>query len=156
MPPRIPRTPSRRTFLAGSGAAILATTGGCSAVLDAVGDRVLEHVNVFNETTQRLPGSVAVVDPAGETVLDETFELAPSDAASDDGESAAVYADVWTTAGDYEVTVSLTDAEIDGTSRATETVTIDAPDEEMLAIPLGAEDVDAAIGFRVGESLSDF
>jgi hypothetical protein len=40
--------------------------------------------------------------------------------------------------------------------RATETICIDAPDGELLAIPLGTEDVDAAIGFRVGESLSDF
>lgn len=156
MTPRTPRTPSRRTFLAGGGAAVLAATAGCSAVLDAVGDRLLEQVNVFNETTQRLPGAVEVVDPAGDTVLDGAFELAPSDDGSDGGDSVAVYADVWTAAGAYEVTVSLTDADIDGTSRATETVTIDAPDEELLAIPLGAADVDAAIGFRVGESLSDF
>jgi hypothetical protein len=53
------------------------------------------------------------------------------------------------------VSVTLTDP-IEGVSEATETVSIDNPDEEMLAIPLGAGDVDDPIGFRVGTEFSEF
>lgn len=127
--------------------------------MDFVGDRLLEQVNVFNETDRRVAGSITVVDPAGETALDETFDLAPSDAGNDsnsDGDqSVAVYDDVWGEAGSYEATVELPDTEIDGRSRASETVTIDDPDEQLLGVALGSEEVDEPIGFRVGKSLSD-
>ncbi|OAQ51324.1 hypothetical protein HTG_17455 [Natrinema mahii] len=130
--------------------------------MDFVGDRLLEQVNVFNETDRRVAGSIAVVDPAGETALDETFDLAPSDSGDDEGaasgddeQSVAVYDDVWGEAGAYEATVELTGTDIDGQSQASETVTIDDPDEQLLGVALGSETVDEPIGFRVGESLSE-
>jgi len=169
MTARIPRDgarPSRRSFLAASGTAVLAATAGCTAVVDFIGDRLLEEVNVFNETNRRVGGSITVADPAGDTVLDETFDLAASDdedgsssgneSSSDDEQSTAVYDDVWTESGSYEVTVELPDTEIDGQSRASGTVSIENVDEEMLAVALGSGEVDEPIGFRVGESLSDF
>ncbi|ELY63143.1 hypothetical protein C489_20046 [Natrinema versiforme JCM 10478] len=148
-------------FLAAGGTAALAATAGCTAVMDFIGDQLLEQVNVFNETDRRVSGSIVVIDPDGDTALDETFDIAASDSEDnesngDDEQSVAVYDDVWDGAGDYEVTVELDDAEIDGESGANETVTIDDPEEEMLAVALGSEEVDEPIGFRVGKSLSDF
>jgi hypothetical protein len=138
---------------------MLAATAGCTAVMDFIGNRLLEQVNVFNETDRRIGGSIVVVDPDGDTALDETFDIAPSDSGNDDGDdeqSVAVYDDVWDGAGTYEVTVELDATDIDGESRASETVPIDDPDAEMVAVVLGSEEVDDPIGFRVGESLSDF
>ena len=145
---------SRRAFLAAGGTAALAATAGCGAVAEFIGNQLLEEVNVFNETDRRVEGSVTVVDPAGETVLDGTFDLASRE--SEDGDSTATYDEVWTEAGAYEATVELADADIDGASEATETVTIDDPDEQMLAVALGSAEVGDPIGFRVGESLSEF
>ncbi|SFC51841.1 hypothetical protein SAMN05444422_109194 [Halobiforma haloterrestris] len=130
-------------------------------MIDFIGNRLLEQVNVFNETDQRIGGSIVIRGPGGDTVLDETFDIAPSDSEDDeddgdDEQSTAVYDDVWDGSGAYEATVELDDTEIDGESEATATVTIDDPDEEMLAVPLGSEEVDEPIAFRVGESLSDF
>ena len=147
-------SPSRRSFLAAGGTAVLAATAGCSSVIDSLANRLLEQVNVFNETDRRVEGSIVVVDPAGEPVLDTTFDLASRE--SGDGSSNATYDDVWGEAGAYEATLELTDTEIDGQSSASETVTIDDPDEQMLAVALGSSEVEEPIGFRVGTSLSEF
>ncbi|SFS54308.1 hypothetical protein [Halostagnicola kamekurae] len=152
---------SRRTFLATSGATVLAATAGCTTVVDFIGDQLLEEVNVFNETNRKIAGSITIESPAGETVLDGTFDLISSEnddgtSSEDDGQSVATYDDVWDGAGDYEATVRVDGTEIDGQAQASETVTIDDPDELMLAAALGSGEVDEPIGFRVGESLSDF
>ncbi|WP_254763392.1 hypothetical protein [Natrinema marinum] len=119
---------------------------------DFIGDQLLKQVNVFNETSQPVTGSIVIVDPAGDTALDQEYDLAPSDSENNDERSVAVYDDVWGKTGAYEVTVELADVEANGKSRASETVTIDDSDEQMLAIELGSEN----IGFHVGKSLSDF
>ena len=151
--------PSRRAFLATSSTAILTATAGCTAIFDFVGEQFLEDVNVFNETKQRLEGTVQVTHADGETVLEETFDLRPTEetteAETSDGGNAAFYADVWTGAGTYEASVSL-ESSIDGTAEATASVKIDNPDEEMLAIPLGADSADAPIAFETGTELSEF
>ena len=162
--------PSRRSFIAASGTAVLAATAGCTAVVDFIGDRLLKEVNVFNEINRPVAGSIVVTDPDGDTALDETFDLAASDdedegsnsgsdngsSSGDDDQSLAVYGDVWTGSGSYEVSVELDGTEIDGQSQASGTVTINNPDEEMLAVALGSGEMDEPIDFRVGESLSDF
>ncbi|SFS92413.1 hypothetical protein SAMN04488556_3410 [Halostagnicola kamekurae] len=156
-------TPPRRTFIAASGTALLGSTAGCTAVVNFIGSQILEQVNVFNETNQPVTGAITIVDPAGDTVLDETFDLAASDSeesdnessSSDENQSLAVYDDVWTESGSYEVAVEL-DSEIDGQSQANGTVTIDTPDEQKLAAALGTDDADRPIDFRVGKSLSEF
>jgi hypothetical protein len=63
---------------------------------------------------------------------------------------------VWLETGSYEVTVALTDTEIEGQSQASAVVDISKPDEEMLAVALGSADLDEPIAFRVGEELTDF
>ncbi|WP_254522265.1 hypothetical protein [Natrinema caseinilyticum] len=156
-------TRSRRAFLAASGTAILTVTAGCTAVVDYVGNRLLEQVNVFNETDRRVAGTISVAGPAGESVLNGAFDLAPStdengadgSDSEDDERSVATYDDVWDEAGSYEATVELDDTEIDGRSHASDTLTIDDPDVQILGVALGLDDVEEPIEFRVGESLSD-
>jgi hypothetical protein len=95
-----------------------------------------------------------VTGPAGATVLDETFE-APS--TESDGDSNIVaYDGVWRAAGEYEISVELSDIEIEGVSRASESVRIENTDEEMVAVSVGAGDAAEPIAIRAGESLSDF
>jgi hypothetical protein len=140
-----------------TGTTALATAlAGCGGVLDFVGNRLLGQVNVFNETDRRLAGSVAVSDPDGQSRLDETFELISPHTDTGDGQSFAGYDDVWDGPGSYEVSVELDDAEVDGASSATETVEIDAPDEQRLAVVVGAADPDDTFAFHVGENLRDF
>ena len=153
-PSNIP-VPSRRQFLAAVGTAVLTTVAGCSQLANFIADQILEDVNVFNETAQQRSGSIKVTGPAGETVLDDSFDLSSSESENDDNDSTAVFADVWTEAGSYDATLEL-DTDIDGHSQATDTVTITAPDEEMLAVVLGVESMEESIGFRVGEDLSGF
>jgi hypothetical protein len=155
-----PRQPlSRRRLLATSGTAILTATAGCTAVFDFIGEQFLEDVNVFNETGNTIEGTVTVDGPDGETHLDEQFELqaveSTAETESQDGGNAAFYADVWAASGDYDVRLAL-DTAIDDVSEATETVSIDKPDEEMVAIALGSDEMDEPIGFRVGTEFSDF
>jgi len=147
---------TRRRFLAASGTALLTATAGCSALADFIGSQVLKEVNVFNQTNRPINGSIEVVDSAGDTALDDTFDLISSTPDGDEeGSNVATYGDVWSETGSYEVDVRLDGAEIDGTSRASDTVTIRDTDAEMLGIALGAESEDEPIAFRVGESLSD-
>jgi hypothetical protein len=152
-------TPSRRAFLATSATAIVTATAGCTALFDLIGEQFLEDVNVFNETGKRIEGSVTVTGPSGDKALEEQFELQPTEETAEtenqSGSNAAFYADVWTDSGNYDVSVTLSSA-VDGVSEATETVRIDDPDEEMLAIPLGADDVEEPIGFRVATEFSEF
>lgn len=146
---------SRRQLLAAGGTAVLTAVAGCSSVVDLIADQFLEDVNVFNETEQQLSGTIQVIGPADETVLSEAFDLSPTENDDDDDGSTAIFEDVWTESGPYEAVLELDDAEIDGQSQAAETVTIDNPDDEMLGVPLGAENVDEPIGFRVGADLTD-
>lgn len=150
---------SRRAVLATSGTAILAATAGCSALFDFIGEQFLEDVNVFNETERRVDGSLTVTGPSGDTVLDEQFDLQPTESTADtesqDGGNAAFYADVWADSGDYDLTVTLNDP-IEDVSEASETVEINDPDEEMLAVALGSDEIDDPLGFRVGTEFSEF
>ena len=132
---------------------MVTAVAGCSAIADFIGDQVLEEVNVFNETSQAVSGSVTVTDPGGDTALDETFDVASSDA--DEESNIAAYGDVWGDTGEYEISVEL-DTEIEGTTEASETVTIENTDDEMVGIALGNDEEDEVIAISVGESLSDF
>ena len=107
---------TRRTFVAAGSTTALVSLAGCSAVVDFLGDLALQDVNVFNGAEQSVSGSIEVVDPDDETVLEETFDLeeeSDDDDDEQDDEATAQYDDVWTDAGDYEVTVTL-DEPIDG------------------------------------------
>lgn len=143
---------TRRRFLAASGTALLTAVAGCSAVVDFIGDMVLEEVNVLNQLNRNIEGSVEVIDPAGDTALEETFDVPADDEGGE--ESSATYSDVWGDTGDYEIRFEL-DQAVDGVSQVNETVTIDDPDEQMVAIAPGNDEVAGPIPLRVAESFSD-
>lgn len=160
-------TMTRRRLLAVTGATAAASFAGCTYLADEMADRVLGEVTVFNATDRRVAGSIAIEDPAGETVLDEPFDLTPEDdeapdaAGGDDSDGVEVnepegtWDDVWTEAGPYEVTVEL-DESVEDTDAATASVEIEDPEEDMLAIPIGAEDRDDPIDFVVAQRFSEF
>ena len=144
---------TRRRYLAAGATATTVALAGCTTVVDWLFGQALEEVNVFNDTDGEIAGTVTVTGPEGE-VLDGTFGLGPSD--EDDPEEGDIetYDDVWTGAGRYEVTVDL-DEELDGTRTASTTVTIDDPDDELLIIAVGVEEVDGTIEFGVGDGFLD-
>lgn len=146
-------TLARRRFATAGGLAVLTAVAGCSTVVDTVGDRLLEDVNVFNQLNREVRGTVEVVGPDGDGVLDGTFTI-PAVESTGEGNTAA-YDDVWGQAGEYEVTIALTNTEIEGTSRASETVRITDTDDEMAVVALGADAADEPIAIRVATDLSD-
>lgn len=151
------RSITRRRVLATSGTALLAAVAGCSAVGELIGEMILSEVNIINETDQRISGSIEVVDPAGDTVLDEAFDLVPSgesDAEDDGKNSAAIYDDVWTDPGAYEVSIEVTNTDIGGSTGTSETVSIADTEAEMLGVTLGPEGEEAIL-LRTGEEPAD-
>jgi hypothetical protein len=145
---------SRRQFLAAGGATATAAVAGCTeGAINWVAGHVLEEVNVFNATNSSVEGAISVVGPDDETHLDEEFDVA-GDGGSGDEDDGRTYDDVWADAGSYEVSVDL-ESEVDGVSEATEAVSIEDPDDDMLMILLGSDDIEEAIAFSVGDSFTD-
>ena len=144
---------TRRQVLITGGTTALTAVAGCASVVDTIADQVLEDVNIFNELPRAIGGSVDVRGPAGDTALAETFDLPSAD--SDEESNLVAYDDVWGTPGAYEVTVDL-DTTVEGTSRASATVSIDDTESEMVGVALGSDETDEPIAIRVGESLSAF
>jgi hypothetical protein len=131
---------------------------GCSAIGELVGELTLGEVNVFNETDQRISGSIKIISPDGDTALEETFELVPPEdsEAGDDAENSGIaYNDVWTDAGEYGVSIELTNTDIEDTTSAEEMVDIADTDAEMLGVTLGPDGRDEAILLRAGEDAAD-
>lgn len=151
------RALTRRSLLAGVTTAAVGLTAGCSQLIDAIADYALGDVNLFNETERALEGAIDVTGPDGETLLSESFELAPQVGDEPTEGASKAHEDVWQGAGDHAVTVELAEGQsVRGESSVNQTVTIDAPDEEMLAVAFGAPDLEAGIYVTVGESLTDF
>lgn len=153
---------SRRRVLAGTGTVLVASTAGCTSLIDGLADIALGDVNLFNETGTVLTGTLTITAPSDEAVLSESFELPPESTDDDPPEEEeedgmVAFEDVWRESGTYEVTVELdSDSEIQGKSTASAAITVDDTTEEMLAIGFAAEGFEDAIGFRVAESLSGF
>jgi len=113
----------------------------------------LEQVNLLNQLNQEVSGSIEIVDPDDETVLDTTFDVPSTES---DGESNIVaYADVWTTTGEYQVDLELANTVIAGTSQLNQRFSITSTEEELVAISIGSGDENGPIALRVGESFSD-
>ncbi|WP_152422382.1 hypothetical protein [Halorubrum californiense] len=113
---------TRRQALAVGGSAVLASTAGCTTVLNAIGDRVLEQVNILNQLSQEVSGSINITDPAGETVLDAEFDVPSTE--SDGNSNIVAYGDVWTSTGSYQVEMELTDTQVGGVSQISQQVQI--------------------------------
>jgi hypothetical protein len=141
-------TPTRRQVLVVGGTALLTAVAGCSELRDLTSDLALEEVNVFNMADQRLEGSVTVVDPGGDTVLERTFDLEHEQ----DQNSGDVVGD----AGEYAVNVELTNTGIRGSSEARTTMSIDDTAEERVGIVFNTNEEYDPIVIRVGTTPKDF
>jgi hypothetical protein len=145
---------SRRNFLAAGAAVATAAVAGCTeGTINWFADKVFKQVNVLNNTDRELNGSIAVTGPDGETVLDETFSIDAEEQDVDE-EGSGVFGDVWTTEGSYEVSVELDDP-VDDVTGDSETVSISEPDNEILVVVVGSDDLDSTVAFRVGDSFTD-
>jgi hypothetical protein len=154
---------NRRTFLTAGASAGAAALAGCSAIADFIAGFVLQDANVFNGTDQAVTGTIEVVDPNDETVLDEPFDLQAGTDNTDSGnggdsnqQSAAVYDDVLTDNGDYDVSITLDEGSaIEGQAEAAETVEVTDTGNEHLFVFLGASESNEAITIGAVEGLSD-
>jgi len=133
---------------------MLTSTVGCTRILNAVGERIFEDVNILNQLGREVSGSVEVVGPSGETVLNRTFD-APS-TETDEDSNTITYADVWKDTGEYIITIELADVELEGISQTSETVSITDTEAEMVAASIGSGNEEEPIAILVGESFSDF
>lgn len=148
---------TRRRLLAAGGATALTGLAGCTGIINSIAGAILEDINVLNGTDQERNGTVTVVDQNGETQLEESFTVAPSN--NGDGETAEpsstpTYSEVFTDAGEYTVRVEL-DSPINETSRREATVTVDNPEEQHIIIGLGADGAPNPIEILVVKKFSD-
>ena len=145
---------SRRTFLAAGAAVATAAGPGCPAgPIHWFPSQLFKPVNLLNTTASALNGITTATLPTGDTVLDETFSI-DAEEQDVDGEGSGVFGDVWTTEGSYEVSVELDDP-VDEVTRDSETVSISEPDNEILVVVVGSDDLDSTVAFRVGDSFTD-
>jgi hypothetical protein len=139
---------TRRQVLVVSGTALLTSVAGCSGIRDFTSDVALDEVNVFNMADRQIEGSIEVVDPAGDTALEKTFDL--------EHEQDQNSGDVFAATGEYAVSVELVNTEIDGSSQASETVSIDDTDEQRVGVVLNTNEEYEPIVIRVGTTPKDF
>jgi hypothetical protein len=143
---------TRRRLLAVSGAVFLTSVAGCNTILkpvrDFTSDVALEEVNVFNMADRQIKGSIEVVDPAGDTALERTFDL--------EHEQDQNSSDVFGASGEYAVSVELMNTEIAGSSQASKTVSIDDTDEERIGVVFNTNEEYEPIAIRVGTTPKDF
>jgi len=97
---------------------------------------------------RHIKGSIEVVDPAGDTALEKKFDLEHEE----DQNSGGVFRD----AGEYAVSVELTNTEIDGSSQASEAVSISDTDEERVGVVFNTNEDYNPIVIRVGTTPKDF
>ena len=108
----------------------------------------LEEVNVFNMADRQITGSIEVVDPAGDTALEKTFDL--------EHEQDQNSGDVFGATGEYAVSVALMNTEIEGSSQASKTVSIDDTDDERIGVVFNTNEGYEPIVIRVGTTPKDF
>ena len=158
------RTLDRRRFLALGASAGTVALAGCSAIADFIAGFVLQDVNVFNGTDTQITGSIEIVDPNDELALDESFDLKPgSDGTGDGGggndeaqQSAAVYNDVLSDSGQYQVSIELDEGSaVEGQRTASKTVEVSKPDDQHLFVFVGASESSEPITIGAVEGLSD-
>lgn len=156
-PDRTHHSVSRRTLLTGLVGTGMLSTAGCSTLLNRVADAALGEVNIFNETARPLAGTVEITGPEGDRSLSAEFDLTAKTPDEPTAEATAGFDEVWGAAGAHAVRVSLADGlTVRGESRTSRTVTIDQPDEQMLAIAFGADDVPEGIYFAVATEFTEF
>lgn len=145
---------TRRELVAAGAGALAVGVAGCTRLSEFVVDRVVGDVNVFNTTGERVTGSLELVDPDGDAVLDAELALAAEDGG--DEEPAAIFEDTLTTAGAYGI-----DARVATVGGANEDASVRRdleirdPDEEMIVLFLGTEYTEELITITVVEDFSE-
>jgi len=139
---------TRRQVLVASGTALLTSVAGCSGIREFTSNVALEDVNVFNMADRQVKGSIEVVDPAGDTALEKTFDL--------EHEQDQNTGEVLGATGEYAVSVELANTEIEGSSQASRTVSIDDTDEQRVGVVLNTNEEYEPIVIRVGTTPKDF
>jgi hypothetical protein len=152
----VDRPLSRRAVLGTVGAVGLSGLAGCSDLADSFANAILQDVNCFNGTSKPVSGTVRVVGPDGSEALMASYDLEPPTEDRSTEATRAVYDEVWGASGTYEAFVELANGTtVRGETAAEESVTIDAPDEQMLAIGFGLEGTGPGISFAVTEEFSE-
>ncbi|MDJ1430472.1 hypothetical protein [Halostagnicola sp. A-GB9-2] len=124
------------------------------------GDLPLEDVTIVNAIDGRGSGSIEVLDPNDEQVLDERFDaeggaVLPPDGDVDDDQTSR-YEAVLTTSGTYTISIELDEeSEIESTPELDTEVVIDDSDAEHIMIAIGAEETAEPIAITVIENLED-
>ena len=150
---------SRRRLLTATATTALAATAGCARLAEFVASSIFKQVNVVNNSDQRVRGTVTVTDPAGEQVLDETFDLLTQEAAqnqtetnqtgTESGSAAARYDDVFTTSGTYTVAVRLDeDSAVDGVRETEASVEVTDTESDNVLVAIGDSETDEPITVR--------
>jgi hypothetical protein len=139
---------TRRQVLVVSGTALLPSVAGCSTVREFTSDVALEEVNVFNMADRRIEGAIEVVNPAGDTALEKTFDL--------EHEHDQNSGDVLGATGEYAVSVELMNTELEGSSQASKAVSIDDTDEQRVGVVFNTNEAYEPIVIRVGTTPKDF
>ncbi len=152
---------SRRRVLAAGAVLGISASAGCGTIVNSLAGAILDDVNVLNGTDQQLTGTITVTDPAGETVLEDSFDVRP-DGENDTGsteseeETQAIFSEVFTETGEYRVTVELdADSTINGNQTDTQTVEVTNTEEEHIMVLLGATDDGGISSIVVIEELTD-
>jgi len=98
--------------------------------------------------SQQIQGSIEVVNPTGDTTLEKMFNL--------EHEQDQNYGDVLSASGEYEVSVELTNTEIESISQTSNTVSIDDADEEKIGVVFNTNEEYEPIEISVGTTPKDF
>lgn len=143
---------TRRETLAGGVCALVGALAGCTRVSEFIADRLTGEVNLFNTADERLAGSLELVDPAGQAVLDEQVDLAPTSGGTE-REPAAIYEGVLETAGPHRLTLDINVVDGTGGASTAETVEIAEPGDQKIVVLLGGEFTESFLFVSV---VSDF
>ena len=149
----------RRRLLTAAGTAAVVGLAGCAGVANSIAELALGEVNLFNNTDQRIAGSITVTDPEGSTTLDETFEIEPSSDDEEDNEdddSGESYDDAFAGAGSYTVAAELDDdSAVSGDGTIETDLDVTDPEAEHIVVVFGADDFDGGVGAFVIEEFTD-
>jgi hypothetical protein len=133
------RQVSRRTLLAAGAGLLVTPLAGCTRVSEFIADYVVGDVNLFNLSEDRLTGSLELVGPGDEVLLDESLDLDP-DADVEEREPTVIYDDVLDATGPHRLDLRVEAPESDrGTTSVTETLHVTDPAEEKIVAFFGDE-----------------
>ncbi|MDS0255775.1 hypothetical protein [Haloarcula argentinensis] len=152
---------NRRSILLGF-SAMVAGVSGCSSLSESAGSLPigLEDITIVNALDGRCIGSIEVINPDSERVLNKQFDaeggadLPPN--GDIDEKHVAQYNDVLSTSGTYTVSVAIDEeSKVEGTPELNADISVSKPDKENLMIAIGGEEPAEPIAIAVVEKIGD-